>query len=85
VGRDHTHGASAVHVLDGSDSSYSNLGEREEEAEKTMSVFDVKLHVLGAGNRFNLQDRRPEVPPDPQEEVGEKVEETPEPVGAASR
>ncbi|MEA2602265.1 MAG: cyanophycinase [Acidobacteriota bacterium] len=78
-------GAGAVYVLDGSDSSYSNLGEREEETEKTMSVFDVKLHVLSAGNRFNLQDRRPEVPPDPQEEVGEKVEGTPEPVGAASR
>jgi cyanophycinase len=56
-------GAGAVYVLDGSDSSYSNLGEREEETEKTMSVFDVKLHVLSAGNRFNLQDAGPKCRP----------------------
>jgi cyanophycinase len=78
-------GAGAVYVLDGSGSSYSNLGETDQEREKTMSVFDVKLHVLSEGNRFNLQERRPEIPPKPEEEVGEEVEETPEPVGAAAR
>jgi len=60
-------GKGAVYVLDGSGSTYSNLGERDEDMEKTMSVFDVKLHVLSEGNRFNLQERRPEVPPKPED------------------
>jgi cyanophycinase len=60
-------GRGAVYVLDGSGSTYSNLGERDEDMEKTMSVFDVKLHVLSEGNRFNLQERRPEVPPKPED------------------
>jgi cyanophycinase len=64
-------GAGAVYVLDGSKVSYSNLAEPEQEMEKTMAVFDVKLHVLSEGNQFNLQERRPEVPPKP-EEVAER-------------
>ncbi|HTG35844.1 MAG TPA: hypothetical protein VLB76_23205 [Thermoanaerobaculia bacterium] len=60
-------GAGAVYVLDGSKASYSNLAEPEQEMEKTMSVFDVKLHVLSEGNQFNLKDRRPEIPPKPEE------------------
>ncbi|HEY0515136.1 MAG TPA: cyanophycinase [Thermoanaerobaculia bacterium] len=60
-------GAGAAYVLDGSKVSYSNLAEPEQEMEKTMSVFDVKLHVLSEGNRFNLQERRPEIPPPPEE------------------
>ncbi|HEY4590325.1 MAG TPA: cyanophycinase [Thermoanaerobaculia bacterium] len=62
-------GAGAVYVLDGSQVSYSNLAEPKEEMEKTMSVFDVKLHVLSAGNRFDLQERRPEIPPKPEEKA----------------
>jgi cyanophycinase len=65
-------GAGAVYVLDGSKVSYSNLAEPQEEMEKTMSVFDVKLHVLSAGNRFDLQERRPEIPPKPEEEAERK-------------
>ncbi|PYQ59302.1 MAG: cyanophycinase [Acidobacteria bacterium] len=65
-------GAGAVYVLDGSKVSYSNLAEPREEMEKTMSVFDVKLHVLSAGNRFDLQERRPEIPPKPEEEAMRK-------------
>ena len=68
-------GAGAVYVIDGSTSSYSNLGEREQEREKTMSLFDVKLHVLSEGNRFNLRDRRPEIPPRPEEKAGKPVAE----------
>ncbi|HEV2844820.1 MAG TPA: cyanophycinase [Thermoanaerobaculia bacterium] len=66
-------GEGAAYVLDGSDSSYSNLGEGEEE-EKTMSVFDIKLHVLSEGNRFDLKERRPELPPKPEEEAKEPAE-----------
>jgi cyanophycinase len=68
-------GAGAVYVIDGSTSSYSNLGEREQEREKTMSLFDVKLHVLSEGNRFNLRDRRPEMPPRPEAKAGKPVAE----------
>jgi len=60
-------GAGAVYVLDGSKVTYSNLGEPEQEMQKTMAVFDVKLHVLSEGNQFNLKDRRPEIPPKPEE------------------
>lgn len=60
-------GAGAVYVLDGSGSTYSNLGERDEDLDKTMSVFDVKLHVLSEGNFFNLKERRPEIPPKPED------------------
>jgi cyanophycinase len=65
-------GAGAVYVLDGSKVSFSNLAEPQEEMEKTMSVFDVRLHVLSAGNRFDLQERRPEIPPKPEEEAMRK-------------
>lgn len=70
-------GQGAVYVLDGSDSSYSNLGEGEEE-KKAMSVFDVQLHVLSEGNTFDLKERRPELPPKPEVEAkgpAEKKEE----------
>jgi len=56
-------GAGAVYVLDGSDSSYSNLADEKDEQEKTMALFDIKLHVLSEGNRFDLRERRPEIPP----------------------
>jgi cyanophycinase len=59
-------GEGAVYVLDARHVSYSNL---TEERSKTLSVFDVKLHVLSEGNRFDLQDRRPSVPPKPEEEA----------------
>ena len=66
-------GAGAVYVLDGSKVSYSNLAEPQEEMQKTMSVFDVKLHVLSAGNRFDLKERRPEIPPKPEEQAERKI------------
>jgi cyanophycinase len=70
-------GQGAVYVLDGSDSSYSNLGEGEEE-KKAMSVFDVQLHVLSEGNRFDFKERRPELPPKPEEEAKEPAEKATE-------
>jgi len=60
-------GAGAIYVLDGSDSSYSNLADEKDEQEKTMALFDIKLHVLSEGNRFDLRERRPEMPPKPEE------------------
>lgn len=51
-------GNGAVYILDGSGITYSNLAE-EEKKDKTISAFDVRLHVLSEGNRFDLRDRRP--------------------------
>jgi cyanophycinase len=52
-----TLGSGAVYVLDGMDLSYSSLSEKNPEG--IISIFDVKLHVLGTGDRYDLQPRRP--------------------------
>lgn len=51
-------GGGAVYVIDGSDITYSNIA--EEEIKKTVSMYDVRLHVLSQGDRFDLSARRPE-------------------------
>jgi cyanophycinase len=51
-------GDGAAYVVDGEGITYSNL--TEEEAEKTVSMYDVKLHVLSQGDNFDLSARRPE-------------------------
>jgi cyanophycinase len=50
-------GSGAVYVIDGTGVGYSNVA--EEEANKTLSVHDLHLHVLSQGDRFDLQSRRP--------------------------
>jgi cyanophycinase len=50
-------GSGAVYVLDGSNVSYSNIA--EEALKKTLSIYDVRIHVLSQGDRFDLQTRRP--------------------------
>ncbi|MFL6195852.1 MAG: cyanophycinase [Thermoanaerobaculia bacterium] len=60
-------GEGAVYLLDGSEATYSNLAERDEDQEKVLSLFDVKLHLLSEGTQFDLKERRPEVPPKPEE------------------
>jgi cyanophycinase len=50
-------GSGAVYVIDGSHISASNIAEDEER--KTLSLFDVTLHVLSAGDGFDLAQRRP--------------------------
>ena len=52
-------GEGAVYVLDASKVTYSNVSEAE--PDETMSIFGVALHVLAAGEIYNLQERRPEV------------------------
>ncbi|HVF91922.1 MAG TPA: cyanophycinase [Blastocatellia bacterium] len=51
-------GSGAVYVVDGETITYSNI--TEEEADKTVSMYDLKLHVLSQGDRFDLSTRRPE-------------------------
>jgi cyanophycinase len=50
-------GAGAVYVVDGFGISYTNVADEDES--RTMSVFDVKLHVLSQGDRFDLRSRTP--------------------------
>jgi cyanophycinase len=50
-------GSGAVHVADGFEISYSNVA--EDDPERAMSVFDVRLHLLSRGDTFDLEARRP--------------------------
>ena len=50
-------GSGAVYVIDGSDVSYSNVA--EEAMKKTLSIYNVRLHVLSQGDRFDLLTREP--------------------------
>lgn len=58
---DHTHftvmGEGAVYVVDGSDVSYTNL--TTEEQDRTISIFDLRVHLLSQGDSFDLRERRP--------------------------
>lgn len=50
-------GSGAVYIVDGQGISYSSLS--EENPEGVVSIDDVKLHVLGQSDQFDLQQRRP--------------------------
>lgn len=50
-------GSGAVYVLDGRAVSYTNIA--EDSADRTMSVFGLKLHVLSQGDRFDLKTHQP--------------------------
>ena len=50
-------GSGAVYVVDGSHVSHSNIAEAE--PERTLSMHDVRMHVLSAGDTFDLDRRRP--------------------------
>ncbi len=50
-------GSGAVYVVDGTGISYSSLS--EENPDGVVSIDDVKLHVLGENDEFDLVNRRP--------------------------
>ncbi|WP_437673173.1 cyanophycinase [Sorangium sp. So ce131] len=50
-------GSGAVYIVDGRGISHTNLGEEQED--RVLSLFDVRLHVLSAGDVFDLETRRP--------------------------
>ena len=50
-------GSGAVYFIDGSSIDYSNVSEQY--SDEVLSMFNVKLHVLKEGNRFNLLDKVP--------------------------
>jgi len=51
-------GSGAVYVVDGEGITYSNIA--EEEADKAVSMYNVKLHVLSQGDKFELSTREPD-------------------------
>jgi cyanophycinase len=54
-------GHGAVYVVDGTGVTNSNIAEEKED--RTLSIYDVRLHVLSRGDEFNLRTRRPaEIP-----------------------
>lgn len=50
-------GAGAVYVFDGQHVSHSNIAEAS--PERVLSLHDVRVHVLGTGDSFDLRARRP--------------------------
>jgi len=67
-------GSGAVYVLDGRPATHSNISDGDKE--KTLSVFDVRMHLLSRGDCFDLKQRRPI--PQPEEakpQAGDKAEQ----------
>jgi cyanophycinase len=54
-------GSGAVYVIDGRGIRFTSLSERH--PERILTVHDARVHVLGRGDRYNLKERRPIVPP----------------------
>jgi len=50
-------GSGAVYVIDGTEVSYSNVAEQD--LKKTLSIYDMKVHMLSQGHRFDLIAVRP--------------------------
>ena len=50
-------GSGAVYFLDGSSIIYSNVSEQY--CDEVLSMFNVKLHVLKEGNKFDLIKKVP--------------------------
>jgi cyanophycinase len=50
-------GEGAVYVIDGRHVTKSNL--TEEEPDQTLSIYDLRLHLLSQPDRFDLRERRP--------------------------
>ncbi len=53
-------GVGAVYIVDGTGVTHSNIAEAQ--PERTLSMHDVRVHVLSRGDRFNLAERRPNRP-----------------------
>lgn len=50
-------GKGAVYVVEGASVTHSNIAEAENK--RTLSMFDVRLHILSDGDCFSLSKRRP--------------------------
>jgi cyanophycinase len=54
-------GSGGVYVVDGREMSHNNLV--DEASDRTLSVFDLRLHLLNTGDTFDLAERRPACAP----------------------
>ena len=50
-------GSGAVYFIDGSEISYSNISEQH--SDEVLSIFNVRIHVLKNGDRYNLESNAP--------------------------
>ncbi|MBI6874061.1 cyanophycinase [Clostridium aciditolerans] len=50
-------GSGAVYIIDGSNINYSNVSEQYQD--EILSIFNVKLHVLKNGDKFDLNNKIP--------------------------
>lgn len=50
-------GSGAVYFIDGSEISYSNISEQN--SDEVLSIFNVRIHVLKDGDRYNLDNNAP--------------------------
>jgi len=50
-------GSGGVYVIDGTQVTYSNIA--EEDMRKTLSIYNVRMHMLSQGDRFDLLNRSP--------------------------
>lgn len=51
-------GSGAAYVVDGAESTHSNIAEAR--AEHALSMFNVRMHVLSSGDSFDIAARTPE-------------------------
>lgn len=70
----HVIGTGGVTVVDAADVQYSNIA--DEESDRTLSVFGLRVHQLSMGDVFSLETRKPENHP---------AEETEHAIMAAAR
>lgn len=54
-------GAGAVYIVDGENATHTNVAEAK--AESSLSMFDVRTHVLSSGDSFDFASRRPRCGP----------------------
>jgi cyanophycinase len=50
-------GSGAVYVVDGAGVTHSNIAKAD--PQRALSMYDVRMHVLSAGDNFDLERRRP--------------------------
>lgn len=59
----HVIGAGAVYIIDAHEATGSNVSESDEDA--TLSFFNVKVHVLSEGDKFDVFRKEPQSRPSP--------------------
>src|SRR5215213_1767872 len=61
-------GRGAVTIIDAGELSYTNVPDlREDEG---LALFNIKLHILTSGHRFNMHERRPIIEAHSRKEIG---------------